>query len=72
MRMRKFHYVRGLKRPKPVLADANGVPWKAPEADISVLIEFEQEGQFDDALLPGDRVRLRTDGSLSGVEMFLY
>lgn len=71
MRQREFHYARGLKRPRPVLADGSGVPWKAPHADIEVLLELERAGQFDVALVPGDRVQLRQKGPLSGVEIFL-
>jgi hypothetical protein len=64
------HYARGLRRPKPILADAEGRPWLAPGDVIFNLAQMEHQGVFDEGLATGDRVHLRSKGPLSGVDMF--
>jgi hypothetical protein len=72
-RAREVRYVRQLQWPKPLLCDGDGVLWTATAAEIFALAKTENEGgfdEFDEALCPGARVRMKT-GRLPGVEMFL-
>lgn len=63
--------VHGLCKPRPVLADETGRPWRAPGEVIDALKTAEARGDFDEqALARGDRVRLRS-GALAGVEALM-
>jgi hypothetical protein len=57
---------RGICRFRPVLADAEGRPWRAPERAIRAVQKAEQHGMFNQILNPGDVVSL-SNGVLSAV-----
>jgi hypothetical protein len=61
---------RGLHRLKPILADAEGRPWRAPDAVIAAVKEAEARGDFDEILYQGDKVQL-AKGVLAGVAAVL-
>jgi hypothetical protein len=49
---------RGVRRVKPVLCDSEGRLWRCPEAVVDAVRETEAAGGYDEALGPGDSVRL--------------
>jgi hypothetical protein len=49
---------RGVTRHRPILADAAGRPWRAPEKVIDALRESEARGLFDQILHKNDSVTL--------------
>jgi hypothetical protein len=61
---------RGLRKLKPILANAEGRPWRAPDAVIAAVREAEARGDFDEILTQGDTVRL-AQGVLAGVKAVL-
>lgn len=70
-RHREMHYAKGLRRPRAILADAEGKPWVATGLEISTIIQMEKQGSFDEIIAIGDRVRLKKTGVLSGIEILL-
>jgi hypothetical protein len=71
-RMRQLHHVRGLAGHSYLLASAEGTLWTAPAEVIFELARAENMGEFDE-LEPGlgTRVRLRGNGALSGLQLFV-
>jgi len=69
-RLRSLHYVRGLRRPKPILCDADGAFWQAHADEIFTVAAIENRGGFDERLGVGDAVKLRS-GALAGLDLFL-
>jgi hypothetical protein len=61
---------RGLRKLRPILSDAEGRPWRAPDAVIAAVRESEDRGDFDEILHKGDPVKL-TQGVLAGVQAVL-
>jgi hypothetical protein len=61
---------RGLRKFKPILSDAEGHLWRAPDWVIAAVREAETRGDFDEILVQGDQVRL-AKGALRGVEAVL-
>jgi hypothetical protein len=61
---------RGVRKLKPILADAEGRPWRAAEALIDAVREAEAKGAFDEALQAGDKVRI-ANGVLTDVAAIL-
>jgi len=49
---------RGVTRFRPVLADENGRPWRAPQFVIEGIREAERRCEFDEILHKGDHVTL--------------
>jgi hypothetical protein len=49
---------RGICRHRPVLADDDGRPWRAPKLVIDAIREAEAIGRFDEILHKGDNVTL--------------
>ena len=70
-RVREMHYARGLRRPRAILADAEGKPMVATRAEIDMVTQMERQGSFDEILAIGDRVRLKKTGVLAGMEILL-
>jgi len=50
---------QGINRFKPLLADDDGRPWRAPGPVIEALQLAEQRGDFDEILHKGDNVTLK-------------
>jgi hypothetical protein len=61
---------RGLRRLKPILADADGRSWRAPAEVIGAVKEAEARGDFDEILTPGNKVEV-TKGALAGIKAVL-
>ena len=59
-----IHACQGLRKHRPILADAEGHPYRIPEQVILALKDAETSGYFDDVLAKGDKMRI-TSGSLS-------
>jgi hypothetical protein len=57
---------RGVRKFKPILGDAEGRVWRAPDAVIAAVRESEDRGDFDEILAKGDQVRF-TQGVLAVV-----
>lgn len=69
-RARQLHYVRGLNGHAYLLASAEGRVWEAPGSTIFELARAENEGRFDEVAPElGDKVRLRSSGVLSAMEL---
>jgi len=47
---------RGVCRYRPVLADDDGRPWRAPDKVINTIRDIERRGGFDEILHKGDSV----------------
>jgi len=58
---------RGICRYRPLLADDEGRPWRAPQKTIEAVKTAEQQGLFDEILHKGDHVTLAY-GVLSTVQ----
>jgi hypothetical protein len=54
-----------------LLSDAKGVLWQAPAEAIFEIARAEHEGAYDETLSPGDKVRLKSAGALSTIDLFL-
>lgn len=70
--MRELFFVRGLKQPRHLLSNSEGVLWVAPNDAIYKIAELERQGEFDE--LPpttGDRVRLRNSVAWSAIDMLV-
>jgi hypothetical protein len=65
-----IHACQGLRKYRPILADAEGHPWRIPEHIITVLKNAETSGYFDDVLAKGDKMRI-TSGVLANIPAFL-
>lgn len=61
---------RGLYRVKPLLADSDGRPWRAPEKVVLAIRQAEANGDFDENLTKGDKVRI-TDSIFTNISAFL-
>jgi hypothetical protein len=61
---------RGLRRFKPILSDAEGRLWRAPDSVISAVRASEDRGDFDELLHRGDKIQLAR-GVLAGVQAVL-
>ncbi len=61
---------RGLRKGKRILADADGVLWKVPEATILQMREAEFGGLFDESLKIGDKVQINVP-NLELIEAFV-
>jgi hypothetical protein len=61
---------RGVTRYRPVLADNDGHPWRAPHDVIEAVREAERRGDFDEILHKGDAVTLHC-GVLAMVQSIL-
>ena len=59
-------HARGVRKFRPILADALGRPWRCPAAVVDAVRQAESAGEFDEILASGDTVRL-TRGVLSCV-----
>jgi hypothetical protein len=71
-RKRELFFVRGLKQPRHLLSDSEGVLWVAPADAIQVIARTEQEGGFDETPpFRGDRMRLNVTGPLAAMELFI-
>jgi hypothetical protein len=57
---------RGVCKFKPILGDAEGRLWRAPDAVIAAVRESEDRGDFDEILAKGDQVRF-TQGVLTSI-----
>jgi hypothetical protein len=69
-RARQLHYCRGLAGHQFLLASVEGRIWEAPGPVIFELARAENEGKFDEVPPElGDKVRLRTGGVLSAMEL---
>jgi transcription antitermination factor NusG len=58
---------RGLRRIRPILSNAEGRPWRAPDAVIQAVREVEARGELDEVIQAGDKIRL-TSAVLEGVQ----
>src|SRR6187399_1632111 len=58
---------RGICRYRPLLADDEGRPWRAPEKTIDAVRLAERTGRFDEILHKGDQVTLAC-GVLSAIK----
>jgi hypothetical protein len=65
-----IHMARGVCRFRPVLADSDGHPWRAPGKVIEAVRKAEDAGMFDQILHRGDTVTL-SYGVLSTVRAVL-
>jgi hypothetical protein len=61
---------RGVRRAKPILCNAEGRPWRAPDLVIRAVMTAEVRGDFDEFLVQGDKVVL-AKGVLAGVKAVL-
>jgi transcription antitermination factor NusG len=61
---------RGVRRIKPILADAEGRPWRCAETVIDAVREDEAAGAYDEHIIQGDTVKL-ANGVLKGVAAVL-
>ena len=71
-RLREMHFARGLCGHRPLLCSAEGVVWVAPAEAVHTIAVLENEGAYDQ-IAPGlgDRVRLKTSGPLSVMELLV-
>lgn len=65
-----IHACRGLLRERPILADPDGRSLRIAENLIFAIRQSEKNGDFDESLLPGDKVKI-TDGILTNISAFL-
>lgn len=61
---------RGLSRVRPLLCDSDGRPWRAADHVVLAIKSAEQNGDFDENLMKGDKVKI-TDGILANIDAFL-
>jgi hypothetical protein len=62
-----IHVCRGVRKVKPILCDADGYLWRAPDRVIAAVREAEDGGAFDKVLRQGDAVQVARD-VLAGVQ----
>jgi hypothetical protein len=71
-RLPQLHFVPGLPGHKYLLTSAEGSIWTASADVISEIARLERAGAFDVCgVAQGERVRLKTAGPLSAVDLFV-
>ena len=71
-RLPQLHFCRGLPGYKYLLTSPEGTIWTASADIISEIVRLENEGAFDAIdVLPGERVRLKTQGPLSSLDLLV-